>query len=166
MEPITHLNTLIERYPVLRPIEGQIKAAYHVLQDCYENGGKLLVAGNGGSCADAEHIVGELMKRFKIPRPISSEQAEKLIAVDAVRGMRLAKNLERTLMAIPLCTHEALTTAYINDVDGYGVFAQQLLGFGKSGDVFLGISSSGNSQNIMNAAVVARVLGIKVIGLI
>ena len=87
MEPITHLNTLIERYPVLRPIEGQIKAAYHVLQDCYENGGKLLVAGNGGSCADAEHIVGELMKGFVKRRPVSEGEREAL----SRQGSRISK---------------------------------------------------------------------------
>lgn len=77
----------------------------------------------------------------------------------------MAKNLERGLMAVPLVAHEALTTAYINDVDGLGVFAQQLYGFGRPGDVFLGISTSGNSKNVMSATVVARALGIKVIGL-
>ena len=86
-------------------------------------------------------------------------------SLDPDRGKKLAKNLERGLMAIPLTAHEALTTAYINDVDGLGVFAQQLLGFGRPGDVFLGISTSGNSQNIINATVVARAREIKVIGL-
>ncbi len=85
--------------------------------------------------------------------------------IDPVRGENLAKNLERGLMAIPLVAHEALSTAYINDVDGLGVFAQQLFGFGRPGDVFLGISTSGNSKNVMSATVVARALGIKVIGL-
>ena len=85
--------------------------------------------------------------------------------VDSERGEALARNLECALMAIPLVAHEALTTAYINDVDGLGVFAQQLFGFGRPGDVFLGISTSGNSKNIMNATVVARASGIKVIGL-
>lgn len=90
---------------------------------------------------------------------------QKLIEIDSKRGPSLAKNLERSLMAIPLVAHEALTTAYINDVDGLGVFAQQLMGFGRKGDVFLGISTSGNSKNVMNATVVARASGIKVIGL-
>ena len=132
---------------------------------CYENGGKLLIAGNGGSAADSEHIAGELMKRFKTPRPVKKEFADKLIAIDPERGTQLANNLECSLMAIPLVAHEALTTAYINDVDGLGVFAQQLFGFGKEGDVFLGISTSGNSKNVLPATVVARALGIKVIGL-
>lgn len=118
------------------------------MEECYKNGGKLLIAGNGGSAADAEHIAGELMKRFKTPRPVSREFAEKLKAIDPVRGKDLAENLECSLMAIPLVAHEALTTAYINDVDGLGVFAQQLFGFGRPGDVFLGISTSGNSKTL------------------
>ena len=105
------------------------------------------------------------MKRFKTPRPVTPEFAKKLKEIDPVRGENLAKNLERGLMAIPLVAHEALSTAYINDVDGLGVFAQQLFGFGREGDIFLGISTSGNSKNVMSATVVARALGIKVVGL-
>jgi D-sedoheptulose 7-phosphate isomerase len=160
-----HLDLLVSRYPVLEPAKGDIAAGYLVMEECYERDGKLLVAGNGGSAADSEHIAGELMKRFKIPRPVSRAYAEKLKSIDTRRGTLLAENLERSLMAVPLVAHEALTTAYINDVDGTGVFAQQLLGFGRPGDVFLGISTSGNSENVMNAAVVARASGIKVIGL-
>lgn len=159
------INLLISRYPILSCCSDSIMVAYELMKNAFNSDHKLLVAGNGGSAADAEHIAGELMKRFRRPRPISSALAEKLIAIDSVRGSQLAKNLEQSLMAIPLVAHEALTTAYINDVDAYGVFAQQLLGFGRAGDVFLGISTSGNSQNIMNAAVVARALDIKVIGL-
>ena len=142
-----------------------IEKAYRILEECYTHDGKLLIAGNGGSAADSEHIAGELMKRFKTPRPVPADFAEKLQEVDSVRGPELAKNLERGLMAIPLVAHEALSTAYINDVDGLGVFAQQLYGFGRPGDVFLGISTSGNSKNILSATVVARALGLKVIGL-
>jgi D-sedoheptulose 7-phosphate isomerase len=160
-----HINLLIKRYPVLESIKEDIVNGYLIMQECYENGGKLLIAGNGGSATDAEHIAGELMKRFKISRTVSTEFAEKLKSVDAVRGESLAKNLECSLTAIPLVAHEALTTAYINDVDGLGVFAQQLFGFGKEGDVFLGISTSGNSKNVINATVVARALGMKVLGL-
>lgn len=160
-----HIDLLLERYPVLAVCKQDIIDAYLILEECYENGGKLLVAGNGGSAADSEHIAGELMKRFKIQRPVSKEYAEKLIEIDSERGPGLARNLEQSLMAIPLVAHEALTTAYINDVDGLGVFAQQLMGFGKEGDVFLGISTSGNSKNVMNATVVARASGLKVIGL-
>lgn len=160
-----HIDLLLRRYPVLDCIKQDVINAYLIMEECFEKGGKLLVAGNGGSAADSEHIAGELMKRFKIPRPVSEEYAKKLIQIDPERGPQLAKNLEQSLMAIPLVAHEALSTAYINDVDGLGVFAQQLMGFGRAGDVFLGISTSGNSKNIINATVVARASGIKVIGL-
>lgn len=160
-----HIHLLMERYPALKSIEQQIIDAYLVMERCYLDGGKLLLAGNGGSAADCEHIAGELMKRFKLSRHVPAEIAEKLCQVDPERGALLSKNLECSLMAIPLVAHEALSTAYINDVDGLGVFAQQLFGFGRKGDAFLGISTSGNSKNIMNATVVARALGIPVIGL-
>lgn len=160
-----HIDLLTKRYPLLESIRQQVIDAYLVMEDCYLNEGKLLIAGNGGSAADSEHIVGELMKRFKIPRSVDSEFASKLISIDKIRGAVLAKNLEKSLMAIPLVAHEALTTAYINDVDGLGVFAQQLFGYGKFGDVFLAISTSGNSENVINATVVARAIGIKIIGL-
>lgn len=160
-----HIEFLIQRYPKLNIIKDDIIDAYLIMEDCYLRGGKLLIAGNGGSAADSEHIVGELMKQFKISRPVSKEYAQKLQKVDLIRGKELAKNLECPLMAIPLVAHQALTTAYMNDVDASCVFAQQLFGYGKEGDVFLGISTSGNSQNIMNAAVVAKASDIKVIGL-
>ncbi len=160
-----HIDILISRYPVLESVREEIVQGYLVMKDCYEHDGKLLIAGNGGSAADSEHIAGELMKRFKSPRPVTPEFAERLKFIDPVRGENLAKNLERGLMAIPLVAHEALTTAYINDVDGLGVFAQQLFGFGRPGDVFLGISTSGNSKNVMSATVVARAIGMKIIGL-
>lgn len=160
-----HIELLLQRYPMLDAVREDIVNAYLIMEESYQKGGKLLIAGNGGSAADAEHIAGELMKRFKTPRPVSEKFAKSLKAVDAKRGAELAKNLECSLMAIPLVAHEALTTAYINDVDGLGVFAQQLFGYGREGDVFLGISTSGNSKNIMNATVVARAQGIKIIGL-
>lgn len=160
-----HIDLLIKRYPILEECRQTLIDAYLIMEEAYEGDHKLLIAGNGGSAADSEHIAGELMKRFKTPRPVTNEMAEKLKTIDPVRGADLAKNLERGLMAIPLVAHEALSTAYINDVDGLGVFAQQLFGFGRPGDVFLGISTSGNSKNVMSATVVARALGIKVIGL-
>ena len=160
-----HLDTLIERYPKLEVCRDDIEKAYKILEECYEFDHKLMIAGNGGSAADSEHIAGELMKRFKTPRPVPKDFADRLKEVDHERGENLCKNLECGLMAIPLVAHEAMTTAYINDVDGLGVFAQQLYGFGRLGDVFLGISTSGNSKNVMSATVVARALGIKVIAL-
>lgn len=160
-----HIDLLIERYPQLQTCREDIIATYEIMEECYENDHKLLIAGNGGSAADSEHIAGELMKRFRILRTVPIGFAEKLKKIDPVIGENLAVNLERGLMAIPLVAHEALSTAYINDVDGIGVFAQQLYGFGRPGDVFFGISTSGNSKNIISATVVARALGIKVIGL-
>ena len=160
-----YMASLLARYPVLKQAEKDIIAAYKKMEEVYSRGGKMLIAGNGGSAADSEHIAGELMKRFERPRPVTAEFADKLIAADPERGAKLARNLERSLMAIPLVAHEALTTAYINDVDGLGVFAQQLFGYGQAGDLFLGISTSGNSENILNAAVVAKAMGICVVGL-
>ena len=160
-----HIDLLIERYPVLKSIKDSIIDAYLLMEQSYLNGGKLLIAGNGGSASDSEHIAGELMKSFKLERRIPDDFKEKLIAIDCVRGEQLAKNLQQPLLAIPLVSLEALSTAFINDVDGYGVYAQQMLGFGKPGDVFLAISTSGNSKNVMNATVVAHALGVKIIGL-
>lgn len=160
-----YVEELIKRYPQLASVKQNIIDAYKIMECSYEQSGKLLIAGNGGSAADSEHIAGELMKRFQVPRPIPEELKIKLREIDPIRGELLAENLEQPLAAIPLVTHEALTTAYINDVDGVGIFAQQLYGYGAPGDVFLGISTSGNSKNVMSATVVARALGIKVIGL-
>ena len=159
------LEELIRRYPQLDVCKKDIEKAYLLLQKTYDKNGKLLIAGNGGSAADSEHIAGELMKRFKITRPIGKEFAEKLMKIDPDRGERLVKNLEMPLRAIPLTSHIAITTAYMNDADATGVFAQQMLGFGNEGDVFLAISTSGNSENIISACVVAKAMGIKIIGL-
>ena len=160
-----HLDSLMRRYPKLEVCREDIVKAYNILEGTYDNDGKLMIAGNGGSAADSEHIAGELMKRFKIARPIDDTLAKRILEIDPVRGEGLARNLEKSLMAIPLVAHEALSTAYINDVDGYGVFAQQLMGFGRKGDTFLAISTSGNSENILNAVVVAKAMDINVIGL-
>lgn len=164
-ELFSYVEMLVKRYPKLEKCKNNIWDGYVLLEEAFENDFKLLVAGNGGSAADSEHIAGELMKRFKRPRPIPADLSEQLKSIDSQKGAFLSEKLEQSLMAIPLVAHEALSTACINDVDAYVVFAQQLLGYGRKGDVFLGISTSGNSQNIMNAAVVARALGIKVIGL-
>ena len=159
------LEELIRRYPQLIVCKDDIEKAYLLLQKTYDEGHKLLIAGNGGSAADSEHIAGELMKRFKITRPIDKELADRLMAIDPQRGERLVHNLEMPLRAVPLTSHISITTAYMNDADATGVFAQQMLGFGDAGDVFLAISTSGNSENIISACVVAKALGIKIIGL-
>ncbi|MCI9019393.1 MAG: SIS domain-containing protein [Eubacterium sp.] len=156
---------LANRYPKLKSSIQSIIEAYLVMENSFQHDGKLLIAGNGGSAADAEHIAGELMKCFKIPRPITDEYAAKLKAADAVIGAEIAGKLEQGLAALPLAAHEAFSTAYANDVDESCTFAQQLFVLGRPGDVFLGISTSGNSRNILNAAVAARARGMKVVGL-
>ncbi len=160
-----HVCGVMERYPRLKKCEQSIIFAYQILKEGYLRGGKLLVAGNGGSAADSEHMAGELMKGFEIDREIPLDLKRKLEETDPIRGKNLAKKLHGALPAIPLVAHEAMSTAYLNDVDGQGIFAQQLYGFGKPEDIFLGISTSGNSENVLNAAVVAKALGIPVIGL-
>ena len=160
-----HLELLIERYPELESIRKDIRCSYEILKECYENGGKVLIAGNGGSAADAEHIVGELMKGFCLPRKIDDKYADALIQVNAELGKVLADNLQGALPAIALDGHLALTTAYMNDCEPLLCFAQQVNGYGKEGDVFWGISTSGNSKNVLYAATVAKAKGMKVIGL-
>ena len=162
-----HIDLLIERYPVLRQCENSIIEAYNILEECFSTGHKLLIAGNGGSYADAEHIVGELMKGFKLPRKCSKEFGDKLKAIDPIRGEELANKLQGGLPAIALGGHQSLNTAFVNDVSDSGLltFAQQVYGYGKEGDVLLGISTSGNSKNVMNAVVVAKAVGMKVIAL-
>ena len=147
---IKHIDLLVERYPSLEAVKEEIIAAYLLMETCYECGGKLLVAGNGGSAADAEHIVGELMKGFKMSRKLNPDFAEKL---------------QCALPAIALNGHTALSTAYMNDCDPLLCFAQQVNGYGKAGDVFLGISTSGRSKNVLFAATTAHAKGMKVIGL-
>lgn len=165
-EPVRkHLDTLLGRYPVLGQCKESICAAYELLAGCYEKGGKLLVAGNGGSAADAEHMVGELMKGFAKPRRLGKEYADMLTAVDSELGTTLAENLQGALPAIALDGHPGLFTAYMNDCEPLLCFAQQVNGFGKAGDVFIGISTSGNSRNVLFAAVTARAKGMKVIGM-
>ena len=160
-----HIDLLAERYPSLESTRNDIVAAYLLLEESYKNGGKLLVAGNGGSAADAEHIVGELMKGFKLPRKPEADFAEKLVAENRELGSILAENLQGALPAIALDGHPALSTAYMNDCEPLLCFAQQVNGYGKTGDVFLGISTSGNSKNVLYAATTAHAKGMKVIGL-
>ena len=165
MEPMKYLEELVERYPVLDAVKDDVRKAYELLEACYEQGGKLLIAGNGGSCADAEHIVGELMKGFVKRREVSDSFAECLRSADEVRGAELAKKLQGGLPAIALTGHAGLSTAYLNDVDGDLIFAQQTYGYGRPGDVRIGISTSGNAKNVMYAMTVAKALGMKTIGL-
>lgn len=156
---------LMERYPTLESEKNSIVNAYLLMEESYEHGGKLLVAGNGGSAADAEHIVGELMKSFKLSRKLNAEFISKLNNENKELGAMLAENLQGALPAIALDGHIALSTAYMNDVDPVLCFAQQVYGYGREGDIFLGISTSGNSKNVLYAAITAHAKGMKVIGL-
>lgn len=159
------VDQLCARYPVLNAVNTAIEEACNQLIACYEQGGKTLVCGNGGSCSDSDHIVGELMKSFELKRPIRSEVQEKLAVLDPERGSYLANHLQQGLPAISLTAHTALITAVANDIHADIIFAQQVIGFGKQGDVLIAISSSGNSQNVVDACLVARAMNLKVIGL-
>lgn len=162
---MNEIEILVNRYPELAVAKDDILNAYQILRDCYRQGGKLLVAGNGGSAADAEHIVGELMKGFKLPRKPDANFADKLVKENKELGTVLAENLQGALPAIALDGHPALSTAYMNDCEPLLCFAQQVNGYGKESDVFLGISTSGNSKNVLYAATTAHAIGMKVIGL-
>ena len=164
---MNRIEDLISRYPVLKPCKDDIQKAFDVLCGCFKSGHKLFIAGNGGSCADAEHIVGELMKSFKKKRPIDESLANRLLSIDKEVGTLLNKKLEQGLPAIALHNHQSLNTAFMNDIHNGGeyIYAQQILGYGNSGDVFLGISTSGNAQNVYNAAVTAKAKDLKVIAL-
>ncbi len=160
-----HVDLLIERYPCLETCKDDIIAAYDILEETYAAGRKLLVAGNGGSASDSEHIVGELMKEFKLKRKIYSAQADRLRKIDEEMGSVLAEHLQGSLPAISLVGEPSLTTAFMNDAVPVLIFAQQVNGLGRAGDVFLGISTSGNSLNVLYATVAAKSKGLKVIGL-
>ncbi len=159
------VRELVARYPSLAPLGAQVEGAISLLITAFEAGGKLLVCGNGGSAADSDHIVGELMKGFVAKRPLAPALRERLVAADAELGPRLAASLQVGLPAISLNGHQALSSAFSNDVDPTMVYAQQLLGYAAPGDVFLGISTSGNSRSVLGAAVAAKALGLKVIAL-
>lgn len=160
-----HLDQLIERYPQLIVCREEIIEAYEILEYAYNHGRKLLVSGNGGSASDSEHIVGELMKEFRLKRKVYANQAEALRQIDTEMGKVLAEDLQGALPAICLTGHSALSTAFMNDSNADLIFAQQINGYGKPGDVYLGISTSGNSKNVLYAAITAKSKGLKVIGL-
>jgi D-sedoheptulose 7-phosphate isomerase len=160
-----HLLELIERYPRLETLKDDITKAYNIIVESYSNGGKLLLAGNGGSSADAEHIVGELMKSFAVKRKIPESFQKKILSVDPEAADYLVQKLQPGLPAISLSGHASLNTACINDIDGNITFAQQVYGYGKEGDVFLGISTSGNAKNVHYAAVTAKARNMKIIAL-
>lgn len=165
MNKNNQLDILIERYPELNICKEDIYLAFEMIKGSYKAGGKLLICGNGGSAADSDHIVGELMKSFKKCRSLPDDVKENLRKSDAQYGDILANNLQGALPAIALNNHSALSTAYLNDVNGQVGFAQQVYGYGKKGDCLLAITTSGNSENVYMAGLVARHKEMKVIAL-
>lgn len=165
-EPVlTVLQDLTKRNPSLLQQQTHILDAFLLLCSSFSCGGKLLVCGNGGSAADALHIVGELMKSFQIPRPANPETVQELERRFGSEGSAIAAQLERALPAIALVENAALSSAILNDVAGECVFAQQVYGLGREGDTLLCISTSGNAKNVVAAAAVASARGMYVIGL-
>lgn len=154
---IDYLKFMTDRYPALEGVSGDVKEAFEILRTSYENGGKLLVCGNGGSASDSEHIVGELMKGFYKKRPLPETEKEAIGEISAF--------LQGALPAIALTGHPALTTAFSNDVRADMTFAQQVYGYGRAGDVLIALSTSGNSVNVLHAATVAKAGNLAVIGL-
>ena len=160
-----YIKELIERYPALSVCEKDIRSAAKAIIDSYKAGGKLIVAGNGGSASDSDHITGELLKSFVKKRAPEPKFLSALSSIDSDTGAYLSDKLQGSLPAIALTNNSALMTASLNDVDGNVLFAQQVMGFGKKEDVFLGISTSGNSKDVIYAFVVAKALGVKTVAL-
>lgn len=146
----------MDRLPELGHLEAPISQVVEVLCRSYRAGGKILICGNGGSAADSEHIVGELMKSFVLPRRLPPDHIERLAAID----IGLADRLQQGVPAISLSCHTALLTAIANDTDSSMVFAQQVYVLGKPGDVLLALSTSGNAENALNATKAARAFGL------
>ncbi len=159
------IDHLIERYRLLSDMKAPLEKAVEAIICCYKKGGKLLICGNGGSAADAEHITGELMKGFLLPRRLSKDKQQKLMDSCPESAAYLIENLQEALPAISLVNSTALATAFANDQSPDLVFAQQILGLGQKGDILLAISTSGNSKNVLYAAKVARAFDILVIAL-
>ena len=160
-----YIKELIVRYPALAVCEKDIRAAADAMIESYKAGGKLIVAGNGGSAADSDHITGELLKSFVKKRKPEEKFLAALSSIDSDTGAYLSDKLQGSLPAVALTNNSALMTASLNDVDGNVLFAQQVMGFGKKEDVFLGISTSGNSKDVIYALVVAKALGVKTVAL-
>jgi len=160
-----NIQQLIVRYPILSHVKNEINSAFNLIKDSYVNECKLLIAGNGGSASDAEHIAGELMKTFRKKRTLPDSFTTEIKNVDPEISGYLLPLLQPGLPAIALSGHASLNTACINDIDGNITFAQQVYGYGKEGDVLLAITTSGNSKNILYAAAVAKAKKLKIIGL-
>ncbi|PXX52411.1 D-sedoheptulose 7-phosphate isomerase [Hungatella effluvii] len=152
---------LYNRYPALRSCRFEIEETVSILEKALQKGGKLLLCGNGGSSADCDHIVGELMKGFLKKRPAAVPEAWK----DNGEAVKLFAQLQGALPAISLSAQSAIVTAYANDADPDMVYAQLTYGYGRTGDVLVAVSTSGNSENVLNAVKTANFLGLKTVGL-
>jgi D-sedoheptulose 7-phosphate isomerase len=159
------LNELIRDYPRLEVVREDIAGAYLALEACYANKKRVFICGNGGSAADALHIVGELMKSFTAVRPIDNETAKRLLTACPDQADYLIEHIQGALPAYALVENAALCSAFANDVKADLVFAQQLYGYAQEGDVLLAISTSGNAANVLNAICLARAMGIVTLGL-
>jgi D-sedoheptulose 7-phosphate isomerase len=162
---MTNVEQLIFSYPGLDVCAADIKDALSLLRDCYRGGGKVLTCGNGGSASDAEHIVGELVKGYRLKRPMPTEARRKLTAASPEDDDYLADHLQGGLPAISLVSQTSLLSAIANDTAADMVYAQQVYVYGREGDVLIGISTSGNSMNVVRAMQVARAFGLRTIGL-
>lgn len=158
------IDELLIRYPKLTEIKTELEKAVDMLVQTYENGGKVLICGNGGSCADSDHIVGELMKGFLSERKLTQKEIESFNGI-ADNPNEYALKLQRAIPAISLPSQTAVLSAFINDVEPDMVYAQMTFGYGKKEDLFIGISTSGNSANVVNAAITARAVGMKTIAM-
>lgn len=165
MAVLEHVKRLTERFPELAGCREEIVQAFALLKKSYDAGGMLLVCGNGGSGADSEHIVGELMKEFALKRPLPDKEQQRLRQVSKEHGALLAKHLQGALPAVTLTSNIALSTAYSNDAAPELVFAQQVYGYGRAENVLLGISTSGNSKNVIYALETARSKDMATIGM-
>ncbi len=161
----SHLSLLLQKFPDLTPLLPDLQSAYDRLHACYQSGGQVLICGNGGSASDSEHVVGELMKGYLAARPVTAQLRQQLIDAFPDTGAYLADHLQGALPTISLVSHTSLITAVANDIAGDMIFAQQVYGYGRPGDVLLAISTSGRSRNVVLAAQVARVRGLQAIGI-
>jgi len=159
------VEKLCERHPALVSCKQDIECAINLIKNCYKAGNKVITCGNGGSAADAEHIVGELMKGSRKKRKISPDFRKKAEKIYPKEADKICDNLQMPLAAISLTSHISFTTAFNNDVNPEFTFAQQLLGLGRQGDILTALSTSGNARNVINACKLAKVLGIKAIAL-
>ena len=159
-----YLTSLLSRYKDISLLEADIIEAFEIIKKCYKKEGTLFVCGNGGSAADSEHIVGELMKEFVSPRRVTDiNLRNNLVKKFGNEGEFIVDKLQRGLRAVSLLSHPSLISAYSNDVSAEMIFAQQLYVMSKHGDVLLAISTSGNSKNVLKAIQLASVINVKTI---